>query len=155
MRTNRVLLISIFLAILASCRDTSPVSPTDFPLEGTLWRLESFDLETDPIPAAQDQELTLTLLGGTDNGYIALATADCNDCGGEYSIWADDSISLWLACTEALCPDGTQGQLFQEALATTTVFENCMGVLKISFVEESFRGELVFRAVLHVDRDLP
>jgi len=151
MSNTRLLAIILFLAISVNCTDKSPTSPSCTPREGTLWRLETFELDTGPIPAAQDQELTLKLLGETDNGYIALAWADCNSCFGEYSIWACDSISLWLSCTEQACGGESQGELFQNALNNTTVYDLDGDALRISFIDDSWRGDLVFRADTHIE----
>jgi hypothetical protein len=151
MKHTRLLTITLFLAVLVNCSDKSPNSPSCTPLEGTIWRLETFDLDLGPLPAADDQELTLTLLGETDEGYVALAIADCNHCFGEYSVWACDSISIRVSCTEAACPPETQGRLFQSALNSSTVFELELGVLRISFINDSWRGDLVFRADTHIE----
>jgi heat shock protein HslJ len=136
-----VLLTAIIF--FCSCDDDSQ-TPETAPLDETTWRLVRFELTGGSIPAAEGQELTLRLAAETGGERIAYAMADCNQCGGPYTLGPDDSISIELACTEMYCGDDSQGGLFAYALNNATSYSHDNTSLQLVFSSDSENGSLIF-----------
>lgn len=116
---------------LVSCSD-GVTGPSD--LQGGAWRLES--METEGGRFVPDDPGLFTVEFGAD-GALGVR-ADCNQCGGSYTLNGDTLTVSPLTCTLVACPT-PRGQQFAALLEGTTSVESDDGKLEI----ESSEGELV------------
>jgi heat shock protein HslJ len=136
----------LIAALFVGCSNDDTQTPETVPLEETTWRLVRFELTGGSIPAAEGQELTLRLVAETGGERIAYAMADCNQCGGPYTIGPADSISVELVCTEMYCGDDSQGGLFELAINHATTYDHDNASLCLEFSNGEENGSLVFTA---------
>lgn len=117
----------------AGCSD-EVTGPSD--LEGGVWRLESMEIEGGAAFAPEDPS-RFTVEFNPD-GTIGVR-ADCNQCGGSYTLSGDRLTVGPLACTLVACPTN-RGQEFATLLDGTTSVDADDDELEI----ESSRGSLAF-----------
>ena len=102
----------ILLAVVAmTACDESPTRPSD--LVGEVWRLASIEAAgTAPIIVPDPERYTIQFL---ESGRVSVR-ADCNSCGGSYTL-AGTALSLGpLACTRAFCGATSLDGAFTQAL---------------------------------------
>ena len=116
---------------LAACSD-GVTGPSD--LQGTTWRLKS--LETESGRFVPDDPGLFTVQFEAD-GTVAVR-AECNGCGGSYSLNGDRLTVGPLVCTLIACGTG-RGEQFASLIDGTSSVELEDGELEI----ESPDGELV------------
>ena len=146
MRALSISGLILIAALFFGCSDDDTQTPETVPLEETTWRLVRFDLTSGSIPAASGQEFTLRLRAETDGLRIAEGTADCNQCGGPYTLGPADSISIEFACTEMYCGDDSQGGLFELALNYAMTYSLSDSSLSLAFSSNDASGSLIFAA---------
>jgi heat shock protein HslJ len=96
---GRVLLLVCALAVMPAC-DDSPTSPSD--AVGQTWHLVSLQRDgSDLILSPDPTQFTLRL---EENGRVAVK-ADCNACGGSYSLSGSTIDFSAIACTKVGCPN--------------------------------------------------
>ena len=107
-------LATVFSALgFASCAE-DVTGPSD--LQGGVWRLASMETETGGRFVPQDPgQFTVEF---KPDGTIGVR-ADCNVCGGSYSLSGDRLTVGPLVCTLIACPTG-RGQEFASLLDGTT-----------------------------------
>jgi heat shock protein HslJ len=113
-------------------------------LQGTTWKLETIELASGDIQAPEGQDLTLHFEREAQGELPAGAQADCNECGGLYSISRGNSIDIELSCTEMACTPASLGSRFSRALNSATTFDLEGRKLRLSFSNANERGVLVF-----------
>lgn len=108
------LALSSLTLILAACGGSNGSNPTR-PSEvlGTTWRLASLERPGQgAVSVASPDRYTFRL----DPTGQASVRADCNACGGRYSL-AEDTLTLSrLACTLVACPDDSLDGAFLAVL---------------------------------------
>jgi heat shock protein HslJ len=99
----RLAVLAVLLPLL-SCSE-NVTGPSD--VVGNAWRLESMQLAgAAPFTPADADRFTVEF---DDDGSVGVV-ADCNQCGGSYSV-SDGTLSVSdLACTLILCPTAEGGQ---------------------------------------------
>ena len=132
-RSFPALLVLLASAMVhAACSD-AVTGPSD--LEGGPWRLQSMEI-MDTGAFVPDDRSRFTIEFGAD-GTLGVR-ADCNQCGGSYTL-RDGRMTVGpLACTLIACPTN-RGQEFASLLQGTTSLELEEGELEI----ESPDGTLV------------
>jgi heat shock protein HslJ len=132
-RTVRVLVLASASGLL-SCSD-DVTGPSD--LEGAPWRLESMEVAGAPRFVPDDPaRFTVEFEADGQMGVVA----DCNQCGGTYTV-NDGTLTVPpLACTLIACP-GPEGQQFASLLDGTASIERDGDELEI----ESAEGTLLLR----------
>lgn len=97
---TRVVLAAMAALAMAGC-DDSPASPSD--IVGQTWQLVSLQRDgSDLIFAPDPTKFTLRL----EDGGRSAVMADCNTCGGSYSIDGSALEFSAIACTKIACPNG-------------------------------------------------
>lgn len=122
------------LVVLTSCED-GVTSPTDLSGE---WRLEELRLP-DGTSLTPPDTGRFTVQFGAD-GQLS-ARADCNGCGGSYSLGGDRLVVSQLACTLIACPNAPFDGRYLNLLIGDSTFEVQAGQLTV----RSSRGSLRFR----------
>jgi heat shock protein HslJ len=106
----------VFSAIFSGC-DDSPSSPSD--IIGDTWELLSIQEGSAPaITVADRTDYTLRL---TDEGRAEIR-ADCNVCGGPYTIEGTDIDFGTLVCTRAFCGEDSLDTQFLAGLEDAETF---------------------------------
>ena len=116
---------------LVSCSD-GVTGPSD--LKGRTWRLESMQTEGGTFRPEDPGQFTVEF---NADGTVGVR-ADCNQCGGSYTLNGDRLTVSPLTCTLIACPT-SRGQQFAALLEGTSAVEADDGELEI----ESPDGELV------------
>ena len=125
--------LAIFLGLgLVSCSG-DVTGPSD--LQGPAWRLESMETASGTFVPADRDRFTVEFRADGTIGVIA----DCNQCGGAYSVDGDRLTVGPLACTLIACPTA-EGQRFAALLDGTTSVDADENELEI----ESADGTLEF-----------
>ncbi len=97
---TRAVLLTVAVIAVAAC-DESPSAPSD--IVGQTWQLVSLQRDgSDLIFAPDPAKFTLRLEEG---GRVAVK-ADCNSCGGSYTINGDILDLSAVACTRVACQNG-------------------------------------------------
>jgi heat shock protein HslJ len=123
----------ISLLALTSCED-AVMNPSDL---GGQWRLEVLRAPDGSEVTPPDRSRFTAEF--TADGQV-LARADCNGCGGRYTLDDDTLVVSGLACTLILCPSAPLDGRFLSILDGTSSFDFEDGRLVIS----SGRGTLRF-----------
>jgi heat shock protein HslJ len=111
----------VFTVLLAAGCSSSPVAPTD--IVGTRWQLVTIQGIGRPAVAVADPARYQVEFDGNDRITVR---ADCNSCGGRYSLNSPQLRVGPLACTRVACAPGSLDQTFTAALsdATTVAIED-------------------------------
>jgi heat shock protein HslJ len=118
--------------VLAACSD-EVTGPSD--IVGGAWRLESMDLDgADAFVPADPSRFTVEF---NEDGTLGV-TADCNQCGGSYTLTDGNMTAGPLACTLIACPTN-RGQEFASIIDGTSSLDLEDDELEI----ESSEGTLV------------
>lgn len=101
------------ILLSAACGGGNLAGPSDF--LATTWRLQSIDPPGKPtIVVGTPERYTLRL---DENGQAGVR-ADCNSCGGRYTL-AGDALDLpRLACTRAFCGEDSLDGAFVRILSS-------------------------------------
>jgi heat shock protein HslJ len=92
-------LFVLLLALGAAACDENPVSPT--PIQNVTWKLETIERPgTATITIPNPEQFTVRF---EDNGNLAVR-ADCNSCGGRYTLGGSSLAIGNLQCTLIACP---------------------------------------------------
>lgn len=122
-----VLLVVLLLTVSAAGCDENPISPT--PIRDVTWKLETIErtgAATITIP--NPEQFTLRF---EDNGNLAVR-ADCNSCGGRYTL-DGSSLSIGsVACTLIACPVPGLDTTFTQALGNVRSVTATEGHLTIT-----------------------
>ncbi len=114
MRLNTLLLKPAIFALALFCTNTMALSIT-----GDVW--EAFAFYTSSGRDLLNNSNDYTVEFKTDGS--ASVKADCNSCNGSYTV-NEDSISISIGlCTYMLCPDGSKGSIFIQALNGATTYK--------------------------------
>jgi heat shock protein HslJ len=106
-----VLLLVLILAVGAVSCDENPVSPTT--IVNVTWKLETVARVGNPtITVPNPDQFTVRF---ESNGTLS-ARADCNSCGGRYTLDGSSVTVGQLACTLIACPTPGVDQLFTAGL---------------------------------------
>lgn len=133
----RVVLLVILLAGLAAGCGDNPLRPSD--LKEVTWKLETIERAGVPmITVANPDQYTLRL--GND-GRLSVR-ADCNQCGGTYSLEGDTLKVGNLACTLVGCPSGSLDSAYGAALggSSTLAISDSQLILQNGGVTLRFRN---------------
>jgi heat shock protein HslJ len=104
---------------------------------GQRWRLVSIQLSGSPVASVDQPDRYVLEL--EEDGDVGV-TADCNGCGGRYSINGSSLTVSGLACTLALCAAPSFGGEYVVILEGASSFQVEDGLLTIA----SARGRLTF-----------
>ena len=122
------------LFTLTSCED-GVTDPTDLSGE---WRLEELRLpDGTSMPPPDTGRFTVQFAA---DGQLS-ARADCNGCGGQYSLGGDRLVVSQLACTLIACPNAPFDGRYLNVLIGDSTFEVAGNQLTV----RSARGTLRFR----------
>lgn len=147
MRAAQCAWILVLVSLQFGCAGETVAPPLSrSELTGTTWILNAFELSLGELPAPQSQDLTLRFEQRESGSWVVRARADCNDCGGEGEIGPGRAFQVALACTEMLCPPGSEGERFAQALGNGGAYELWAGGLRIAFADALGGGVLSFRA---------
>lgn len=102
-----------------SCTD-GVTGPSD--LMGGVWKLQSMQLTGAASPFVPDNPDRFTVEFKSD-GVIGVV-ADCNSCGGSYSVSGDQLSVPEMACTLVLCPTPNGGQFASIIDGTASLDKN-------------------------------
>jgi heat shock protein HslJ len=132
LRTGLVLLAGALPMLACSNGVTGPST-----LAG-VWKLQSMERPgAAPFVPEDPERYTVVFL---DNGRVGV-TADCNQCGGTYSL-SDESLSVSpLACTLILCPTPHGGEFASLIDGRSSLESDARGELAI----QSSKGRLILR----------
>ncbi|HET9316834.1 MAG TPA: META domain-containing protein [Vicinamibacteria bacterium] len=119
--------IAIAVLALVSCSD-GVTGPSD--LTGGVWRLSSMRLAGATSSFVPDDASRFTVEFGPD-GVIGVR-ADCNSCGGTYSLRGDRLDVPGMACTLALCATPQGGEFANLIEGTATLDKDGEGRLQIA-----------------------
>jgi heat shock protein HslJ len=112
---------------LAACDDDF-VSPSE--LMGGEWRLQSMQRVAGPVVIPENPaRYTVTFEA---DGRMAVQ-ADCNSCGGSYSLGKGSLTVSPLVCTLIACPEPTLGQRFVQSLEGTSSVDLDEGGARLTF----------------------
>jgi heat shock protein HslJ len=108
---KRMTLLVLILAAGAIACDENPVGPSQ--IRNITWKLETVERPgTATITVPNPEQFTVRF---EDNGNLSVR-ADCNSCGGSYTLdGASLSISA-VACTRVACPVPGLDTIFTQAL---------------------------------------
>lgn len=123
-RFARVLIVFVCALVPVACSD-AVTGPSD--LEGGPWRLQSMELDGADAFTPEDRS-RFTVEFGAD-GSLGVR-ADCNQCGGSYTLSGGKMTVGPLACTLIACPTN-RGQEFASLLQGATEVELEDGELEI------------------------
>ncbi len=143
---KRILSSLLSASLLVCCSNDDTQTPETVTLVKTVWNLHSFALSGVILPADDGQELSFKLETEDSGEGIVIATADCNQCGGLYTLGAGNSISISLGCTEMYCGDDSQGDLFADALSSVASYDLDNVSLRLIFSNKLMSGTLICEA---------
>jgi heat shock protein HslJ len=141
LRPNRprpfcVVAVLLCVSALASCGDDL-AGPSA--LQGGEWRLQSMQARDSSVITIQGDPSRFTVEFGGD-GRLSVR-ADCNGCGGNYSVDGSALRVSSLACTLILCPSAPLDARYLGALQGARAIDVDDGTLRIDSVQDT----LVFR----------
>jgi heat shock protein HslJ len=111
------LLVAAVIAGLAAAGCNDVTQPSD--LMGGTWRLA--ELRTAAGTAVPPDPARYTVVFGDDERISV--RADCNTCGGGYTLSGNTLTVSVLACTRVACPAGSLEQPFLEVLMDTSTVD--------------------------------
>jgi len=119
--------------VVASCADDDMTGPSD--LMGGTWRLQSLQLAGGAEFVPPDP--SRFTVGFTSDGRVEV-TADCNSCGGMFSVGEDSLNVPELTCTLVACGTPYGGQ-FETLLEGTGALDRDGDVLTVDSPEGRLR----------------
>ena len=133
----RVVLLVILLAGLAAGCGDNPLRPSD--LKEVTWKLETIERAGVPMITVPNPDQYTLRLG--NDGRLSVR-ADCNQCGGTYSLEGDTLKVGNLACTLVGCPSGSLDSAYGAALggSSTLAISDSQLILQNGGVTLRFRN---------------
>jgi heat shock protein HslJ len=108
---KRLPLLVLILAAGAIACDENPVGPTE--IRNITWKLETIERPgTATITVPNPEQFTVRF---EDNGNLSVR-ADCNSCGGRYTLDGSSLTIGSVACTLIACPVPGLDTIFTQAL---------------------------------------
>lgn len=133
MKVLPLLLLLLSLGAVA-CDDENPIGPTE--IRGITWKLERIERPgTAPITVPNPEQFTMRF---ESNGNLSVR-ADCNTCGGRYSL-DGSSLSIGdVACTLIACATPGLDTTFTSALRNVRTATVSGGQLMITGTDFTLR----------------
>lgn len=103
---------------VAACGSGSEVLTGPSAVAGAVWQLRSLELPAGLVTVPRPENYTLEF----KSGNALSARADCNVCGGSYTISGASLTIGPLACTRAFCGAGSQDVSFLDILGAAQTF---------------------------------
>jgi heat shock protein HslJ len=134
MKVLPLLLFTIALGSVACDDNDNPVGPTE--IRGVTWKLESIERPgTAPITVPNPELYTVRF---ESNGNLSVR-ADCNTCGGRYTL-EGSSLSIGnVACTLIACPVPGLDTTFTSVLGNVRTATISGGQLVITGIDFTLR----------------